>query len=50
MIGPRNENMPQGLKDKTECGQFWSISRCMFGKNWNQTKEEMLPSSNETSG
>jgi len=47
MIGSRNENMPERLKDKTECGQFWSTARCIFGKNWNQTKEEILPSSNE---
>lgn len=38
----RNDNMPEKLKDRTECGRFWSISRCMFGKNWNQTKEELL--------
>jgi len=27
-MGPRNENMPEGLKDRTECGRIWSIGRC----------------------
>ena len=34
----RNENMPEGLKDRTECGRIWSIGRCCFGRDWNKKK------------
>ncbi len=42
-MGPRNENMPEGLKDRTECGRIWSIGRCCFGRDWNKTKIGLLP-------
>lgn len=34
--------MPEGLKDLTECGDLWSMARCQFGRNWNQTKMEIF--------